>query len=1016
MKKRYLPAATAVLVIALSLQTGCTVSREEDPAVTITRPDEGTSQEAADKEEDLFGFTVTESGSIEELGGETTLFTHEKSGAQLLYIKNDDKELGFSISYRTPYVDETDTNHIFEHAIIASSEKYPSRDLFFDIVNRSYNSFINAFTYPTFTQYPVCSQSEEQLLKLTDAYLSCMVAPGVMEDENIFKREALRFELENPDSPITMQGTVFSEDSGFMSNIVRNTVSASMKALYPGTTASNMIGRLHMNYRDLTYEKMKATYDRCYHFDNSLMILYGDVDYKKFLEMIDREYLSGIEKNGTDLSVYTDEPISPGHVDERVESPAYEGDATEQASVIMYTMDLSGGAWEDTVKWSVYASMLNNDNSPLQKNAKEEGIMEPVSVEVYDSTMKPFLMFYLMNTDEDRKDAFMSAVNKTLEEIVNQGIDKDIYETVLKQYEISRYTSRNQTQVSVNAAADIVNYWSHTGRTDYYDLQNECLENIENDSDQELLKEMAGMALKPVRSACLTVVPVPGLAEKLEQEQTDYLTEMKASMTEAEIEQMVADTEAFKQWNEKEMHNSDFMIEPGDLPEPDRYSDFEKRQIGEITSYTAPVEVEKAGYSQIYFDISNIPAEDLYYLPLYQMLLGQMDTEHHSADEMINLKESYLYGLSFNEYYPGDEAGENARPMTAASWYSMTEDYGTSLNLLMEIIGQTDFTDTGKVKEIMEKYLPMRDQSRYVDKLNLATNEAMAYSRRNLAFRDAVTSQEQYRFMEQELAKLKEDEDYGKVFSAKMEEISNCLLNKNGMIIMNAGARGDVSAMEETAGHILGSLPSMERREQDYGAYVRRVPKRGIIVESSDQSIALAADMIGADPVTGTDISFLKAAIDRYIIPKLRFQMGAYSAAGGYLPYDQLFYVYTYSDPNLGESLDVFSGLGDYLREEDISQEELDGYILGAYGEATRPLGIYSGAWRGVWCDIAGIDKAAILNTIRQIREATAEDKDEAAERLDKAIKNGGYAAVGNQKKLESDSRYFDEIVNYKRQ
>lgn len=1015
MKKKYLPAA-AVLVIALSLQTGCSVSREADPAVTTTQSSEEMPQTEAPDKEDLFGFTVTESGSIGELSAETTLFTHEKSGAQLLYIKNDDKELGFSISYRTPYVDETDTNHIFEHAIIASSEKYPSKDLFFDIVNQSYNSYINAFTYSTFTQYPVCSQSEEQLLKLADAYLSCMVAPGVMEDENIFKREALRFELENADAPITMQGTVFSEDSGFMSNIMRNTVSASMKALYPGTTAANMIGMLHMNYKDLTYEKMKATYDRCYHFDNSLMILYGDVDYKKFLEMIDREYLSDTEKNGTDLSLYTEEPISPGHVEERVESPAYEGDATEQASVIMYTVDLSGSEWEDIVKWSVYANMLNNDNSPLQKYAKEEGIMDPVSAEVYDSAMKPFLMFYLMNTDEDKKDAFMSAVDKTLEEVENKGIDKDIYETVLKEYEISRYTARDQTQVSINAGADIVDYWSHTGRADYYNLQNKCLEKIENDSDQELLKEMAGKTRKPVRSACVTVVPVPGLAEKLEQEQTDYLTEMKASMTETEIEQMVADTKAFKQWNEEEMRNSDFMIEPEDLPEPDFYSDFEKKQLGEITSYTAPVEVEKAGYSQIYFDISNIPSEDLYYLPLYQLLLGQMDTEQHSAEEMINLTESYLYGLSFTEYYPEDEAGANARPMTAASWYSMTEDYETSLNLLMELIGQTDFTDTGKTKEIMEKYLPIHDQSRYADKLNLATGEAMAYLRRNRAFRDAVSSQEQYRFMEQELEKLKEDEEYGKIFSEKMEEISNCLLNKNGMIIMNAGAREDVYAMEETAGRILGSLPSIERKEQDYESYLRRMPKSGIIVESSDQCITLAADMKGADPVTGADISFLRAAIDRYITPRLRFQMGAYSAAGGYFPYEQLFYLYTYSDPNLGESLDVFSGLGDYLREADISQEELNGYILGAYGEATRPLGIYSRVGMGVWCDIAGIDKASILNTIRQIAEAKAEDKDKAAERLDNAIKNGGYVVVGNQKKLEADSSYFDEIKNYKGQ
>lgn len=57
-------------------------------------------------------------------------FTHEKSGAELVWIKNSDPELAFSIGYHTPYIDETDTNHIFEHAILASSEKYPSKNFF----------------------------------------------------------------------------------------------------------------------------------------------------------------------------------------------------------------------------------------------------------------------------------------------------------------------------------------------------------------------------------------------------------------------------------------------------------------------------------------------------------------------------------------------------------------------------------------------------------------------------------------------------------------------------------------------------------------------------------------------------------------------------------------------------------------------------------------------------------------------------------------------------------------------
>ena len=95
----------------------------------------------------------------------------------------------------------------------------PSSDLFFDLANKSYNTFIHAFPYDTFTGYPLSTESEDQLLLLLDAYLSCMTAPGILTDENIFRREALRYELYSPEDPISMTGTVYSEDFGSLTDV-----------------------------------------------------------------------------------------------------------------------------------------------------------------------------------------------------------------------------------------------------------------------------------------------------------------------------------------------------------------------------------------------------------------------------------------------------------------------------------------------------------------------------------------------------------------------------------------------------------------------------------------------------------------------------------------------------------------------------------------------------------------------------------------------------------------------------
>ena len=43
---------------------------------------------------------------------------------------------------------------------------------------------MNGLTDNTFTCYPVCSQSQEQLVKLMDVFLCCMEEPDALKDKH----------------------------------------------------------------------------------------------------------------------------------------------------------------------------------------------------------------------------------------------------------------------------------------------------------------------------------------------------------------------------------------------------------------------------------------------------------------------------------------------------------------------------------------------------------------------------------------------------------------------------------------------------------------------------------------------------------------------------------------------------------------------------------------------------------------------------------------------------------------
>ncbi|NUQ86551.1 MAG: insulinase family protein, partial [Anaerolineales bacterium] len=106
-------------------------------------------------------FTLIKEQQIPEINSLVQLFEHKRTGARMLSVINDDENKVFSINFRTTPKDSTGVAHILEHSVLGGSEKYPVKEPFVELVKGSLATFINAFTYPDKTCYPVASQNEK---------------------------------------------------------------------------------------------------------------------------------------------------------------------------------------------------------------------------------------------------------------------------------------------------------------------------------------------------------------------------------------------------------------------------------------------------------------------------------------------------------------------------------------------------------------------------------------------------------------------------------------------------------------------------------------------------------------------------------------------------------------------------------------------------------------------------------------------------------------------------------------
>ena len=158
---------------------------------SATAPQECTAAEALAAEPVVThpGFDVMKDDMVDEYGVRATIYKHKKSGAEVLSVAVPDDNKVFGITFRTPPEDSTGIPHILEHSVLCGSRKYPLKDPFVHLLKGSLQTFLNAFTYPDRTCYPVASQNTKDFYNLVNVYLDAVLHPRSKKDPMVLEQE-----------------------------------------------------------------------------------------------------------------------------------------------------------------------------------------------------------------------------------------------------------------------------------------------------------------------------------------------------------------------------------------------------------------------------------------------------------------------------------------------------------------------------------------------------------------------------------------------------------------------------------------------------------------------------------------------------------------------------------------------------------------------------------------------------------------------------------------------------------
>ena len=251
----------------------------------------------------LHGFKIHRVETIAAMRLTAYEIEHEKTGAKVLHLHCFDKENLYAIGFRTPPADSTGLPHILEHSVLAGSEKYPLKDVFKELMRSTLQTFINAFTYPDKTIYPVASQIKTDFYNLATVYTDLVLHPRMLKET--FHQEGHHLEFTVPDdlkSDLTISGIVYNEMKGAYSSPDSLMYKAIQENLYPDTVYAFDSGGDPDVIPNLTYEQFVNFHRTYYSPTNARFFLYGDIPTRDHLEFLEK-MLAGFDRVDVDSSI-----------------------------------------------------------------------------------------------------------------------------------------------------------------------------------------------------------------------------------------------------------------------------------------------------------------------------------------------------------------------------------------------------------------------------------------------------------------------------------------------------------------------------------------------------------------------------------------------------------------------------------------------------------------------------------------------------------------------------------------
>lgn len=664
--------------------------------------------------EKIHGFQVNNITKITEFNIIAINLTHEMLKTEYLHLFRNDSNNVFSINFRTTPTNDTGAPHILEHTVLCGSKKYPVRDPFFKMLNRSLATFMNAMTGADITFYPFSTQNFVDYQNLQKIYLDAVFRPNLNVLD--FMQEGWRLEnqdLSNINSNLIIKGVVYNEMKGaFAENEVILEQKIQNKLL-PDHTYKYVSGGDPLKIPDLTWEGLKEFHKVHYHPSNARFYSYGNFPLSPTLKFINEEYLSNYSYQDSSHTLVPSqerwEQEKRSHLSCRYEN--MRGPLVKQNFVsISLLMPQVNEIYETFLLQFLTQLLVKGPNAAFYKSMIEPNFSGGFTRTTgYDTQLKETV--FTVGLQEVAKDDFEKVIklfDSTIDEVIKTGFDPKHIESVLHQYELT--IKHEISNFGLNLLYGIISLWNHNGNVTSSLQVNALIEKLRSEinKDKEYLQKAVRKYFKENKHRLvLTMSADKNYEQKFQDQEQELIKQKTKSLTEDDKKSIFEKCQQLE--NERRIpQNTDLLptLQIEDISSEVEKVATEKIKIQNIPTQINSVNSNGVTYFNSIINTSVLSSEQQLLLPLFCFVITKLGTKNYNYRELDNLINTKTAGLNLDVHI-GNSLYQlhNYEAGLLLSSYCLDKNLESMFDLWTEIINIAELTNYSRFATLTNLYM-----------------------------------------------------------------------------------------------------------------------------------------------------------------------------------------------------------------------------------------------------------------------------------------------------------------------